>query len=165
GLVGPLTPGVYFFSSTAQLTGNLFLDFLSNPNGAFVFQVGSALTTASGSSVTVANGGAGAGIYWQVGSSATLGTATAFKGNLIANTNITLSTDATILCGRAIALNGVVTLDRNMVSNDCGNGDFGSYGFSGGSGAVTATPEPASVLLMGTALLGVFGMVRRKRTA
>ena len=75
-----LTPGVYCFSSSAQLTGTLTLNALGNPNAVFVFQIGSALTTASSSAVNVINGspGTSCGISWQVGSSATLGTATAF---------------------------------------------------------------------------------------
>ncbi len=83
-----LTPGVYFFSSSAQLTGSLFLDFLGNPNSAFVFQIGSALTTASGSSVSEIGGGPGANVFWQIVSSATLGTGTQFAGTIIANQSV-----------------------------------------------------------------------------
>ena len=87
-----LTSGVYHFSSSAQLTGGLTLDAQSNPNAVFIFQMGSTLTTASGSSVILANGANAANIFWQVGSSATLGTTSAFKGNILALTSITLNT-------------------------------------------------------------------------
>ena len=165
-----LTPGVYFFSSSAQLTGHLFLDFLGNPNAEFVFLIRSTLTTASASTVTVLNGGTQSGVYWQVGSSATLGTASVFAGNIIANQSITMTTGAKIICGRAIALNGAVTMDNNVISNDCTNGgdfgtgisDFGSGGFSGG-GPVSVTPEPSALLLLSTGLTGVGAAWRRRR--
>jgi type VI secretion system secreted protein VgrG len=146
-----LSPGVYSFSSSAQLTGALTLDFSSNPNGDFVFQIGSTLTTASNSSVNVINGSPLSGVYWQVGSSATLGTDTMFAGNILADQSITLVTSADILCGRAFALNGAVTMDTNRISNnntledfDSGRSDFGSYGFSGGTPVI---PVPGAFLL------------------
>ncbi len=117
-----LTPGVYQFSTSAQLTGTLILDFLGDPNAEFVFQIGSTLTTASNSSVVHINTGdllAGCNVYYQVGSSATLGTDTAFQGNILALTSITMDTGATILHGRALARNGAVTLDSNRISNVC----------------------------------------------
>jgi len=115
-----LTPGVYCFSSSAQLTGALTLDALGNPNALFLFKIGSTLTTASGSSVTIANNGGNScnKAYWQVGSSATLGTGTSFTGDILALTSITLTTGANTN-GRALARNGAVTLDTNNV-NTCG---------------------------------------------
>ncbi len=110
-----LTAGVYHFSSSAQLTGALTLDAEGDPNAVFVFQIGSTLTTASNSSVLVVNGGNDCNVFWQVGSSATLGTTTAFQGSIIALTSITLNTGATV-SGRTLALNGAVTLDDNDVS-------------------------------------------------
>jgi Ice-binding-like len=109
-----LTPGVYHFDSSAQLTGTLRLDDSANPNAAFVFQIGSTLTTASASSV-VFTGGPDDNVFWQVGSSATLGTSTAFEGNILALTSISLNTDASIGCGSALARNGAVTLDTNFI--------------------------------------------------
>lgn len=163
-----LIPGVYYFRTTAQLTGTLALDFASNPGGDFVFQIGSALTTASSSVVDVLNGDSLSGVYWQVGSSATLGTSTVFAGNIIADQSITLNTTADILCGRAIALNGAVTLDSNRISNfntkeDFGSGrdDFGSYGFSGGNGGPSIIPAPGAFLLVGVGLVNLLA-VRKK---
>jgi type VI secretion system secreted protein VgrG len=162
GSAGILSPGVYFFASSAQLTGTLVLDYGSNPGGQFVFQIGSTLTTASGSSVSVLNGGASSGLFFNVGSSATLGTGSSFMGNIIADQSITLTTGATIQCGRAIALNAAVTLDTNVVSNDCGVADFGSKGFAGI--ATAAVPEPATWLMLvgGFALSGAAMRVRRR---
>jgi hypothetical protein len=110
-----LTPGVYGFSSSAQLTGTLTLDAQGNPNALFLFKIGTSLTTASGSSVSVINGGTGCNAYWQIGSSATLGTSTSFLGNILALASITLNTGAT-LGGRALARNGAVTLDGSTVT-------------------------------------------------
>ncbi len=101
-----LTPGVYFFSSSAQLTGTLILNAQNNPNARFDFQIGSTLTTASNSAVQLINGADGCNVYWQIGSSATLGTTTSFNGNLMALTSITMNTGATIANGSALARNG-----------------------------------------------------------
>lgn len=113
-----LTPGVYSFSSSAQLTGKLTLDNLGDPNALFVFQIASTLTTASYSSVVTTNGEA-ANVFFQIGSSATLGTYTQFMGNILALTSITLTTGVNIECGRALAQNGAVTMDTNKVSSTC----------------------------------------------
>ncbi|MDP9120377.1 MAG: ice-binding family protein [Acidobacteriota bacterium] len=110
-----LTPGVYCFSTSAQLTGTLTLDAKGNPNSVFVFKIGSSLTTASASSVLLVNGGSSCGIFWQVGSSATLGTGTALLGSVVALTSITLNTGASV-SGRVLARNGAVTLDNSHVT-------------------------------------------------
>jgi len=110
-----LTPGVYCFDTSAQLTGALTLNGQNNPNSVFIFQIGSTLTTASDSSVVFIGNTQACNVFWQVGSSATLGTNTAFKGNILALTSITLDTGAS-LEGRALARNGAVTLDDNAVT-------------------------------------------------
>lgn len=113
-----LTPGVYCFSTTAQLTGTLTLNALGNSNAVFIFKIGSALTTASGSSVVLINTGSLCNVFWQVGSSATLGTASSMAGTIMAQTSITLTTGAS-LNGRAFARDGAVTLDTNAVTVTC----------------------------------------------
>ena len=110
-----LDTGVYFFKTSAGMTGQLTLDFQGLSNQMIVFQIGSTLTTASASSVLLINPGSNNSVYWLVGSSATLGTTTDFYGTIIADASITLTTGATIDCGRAIALNAAVTMDTNTV--------------------------------------------------
>src|ERR1700686_636134 len=104
-----LIPGVYNFSSFAQLTGTLTLNGLGNPSSIFIFNIGSTLTTASASTVSLINGAQGGNVFWRVGSSATLGTTTSFVGDILALTSITLNTGALITCGAAWAHNGAVT--------------------------------------------------------
>ena len=144
-----LTPGVYFFASSAQLTGTLTLNNLGNPNALFVFQIGSTLTTASSSSVIFSSSLADPNVFWQVGSSATLGTTTAFQGNILALTSITLNTGATIGCGSALARNGAVTLDSNKIGGGCGSSN-------------TTVPEPGTMGLLGTGLTILAGAARRR---
>ena len=124
-----LTPGVYKFNSSAQLTGTLTL----SGNGVYIFQVGSALTTASNSVVQTVNGAQACSVYWQIGSSATLGSASHFQGTLMALTSITMVTGANIISGRAMARNGALTLDDNDIVPPVGTCTVGSGG-SGGSG-------------------------------
>ena len=115
-----LTPGVYCFTTSAQLTGALTLNALGNANALFLFKIGSTLTTASGSSATIINNGGNScnKVYWQVGSSATLGTGSTFTGDILALSSITITTGASTN-GRTLARNGAVTLDGNSV-NTCG---------------------------------------------
>ena len=111
-----LTAGVYTSAAgTLGITGNVTLDGQGDPGAVFIFQMASTLTTATGSSVTLINNAQSCNIYWQVGSSATLGGSTSFKGNILALTSITLVTSATI-DGRALARNGAVTLDTNTIT-------------------------------------------------
>ena len=130
-----LTPGVYFYSSSAQLTGTLTLNFEGMNNANIIFQIGSALTAGGGSSVMAINLGTNDNVYWQVGSSAFLGTTANFEGTIIADQSITLDTGATIDCGRALALNGAVTMDDNTINNCASTG---------------TTPEPGTIALLAT---------------
>jgi hypothetical protein len=150
GTLGPLNPGVYCFSSDAQLTGTLVLNETGLDNQPFVFQIGSALTTATNSAVTEINQGPGGStdnnIFWQIGSSATLGTGTAFLGDIVALTSVSLDTGASISCGAAFARNGAVALDDNSVS-------------------ACAIPEPATPAVFGFSLVILAGLAlagRRK---
>jgi len=105
-----LSPGVYCFNSSAQLTGTLTLD----GSGVYVFKTGTTLTTASKSSVVLAKGATAGNVFWQVGSSATLGTNTAFVGSIFANIRDTITTGASVT-GRVFALTGAVTLSENRI--------------------------------------------------
>lgn len=108
-----LLPGVYCFSTSAQLTGALTLNGTSTD--VWIFQIGSTLTTATGSSVVFTGGANACGVFWQVGTSATIGTTTSFNGTILALSSITLDHGANIVSGRALARNGAVTLDDNTI--------------------------------------------------
>jgi hypothetical protein len=110
-----LTAGVYCFSGSALLTGTLTLNGLGNPNPVFIFKIVGTLTTANGSSVVLVNGGSTCNVFWQVGGSAMLGTTTAFAGNILAMSNITMTSGAS-LTGRVLARTGAVMLDTNIVT-------------------------------------------------
>jgi len=109
-----LIPGVYCFSSSAQLTGTVTLNGLGNSQSVFIFQIGSTLTTSSAASVNLINGADACKIFWQVGSSATLGSGSSFVGTIISQASITM-VNGTTLAGRALARNGAVTMDTNDV--------------------------------------------------
>ena len=133
-----LKAGAYRFTSSAQLTGPLTLDAEGDPAAQFVFEIASALTTASASSVVLLNGANPCNVYWQVGSSATLGTTTAFQGNLMALSSISLINGATVI-GRLLARNGAVTLINNVIDGSRCNTGSGSTPTGSGSGSGTGT--------------------------
>ncbi|WP_092181682.1 ice-binding family protein [Devosia sp. YR412] len=111
-----LLGGVYNFNGGAQLTGTVTLDGGGNPNAVFIFNIGSTLTTAAASSVALINGARAGNVFFRVGSSATLGATTAFQGQILALTSITLITGATVNCGALLARNGAVALDNNVIN-------------------------------------------------
>ena len=104
--------GVYCTASSIGVTGTLTLDGGGDPNASFVFQAGSALTTAG--DIVLINGAQAKNVFWQVGTSATIGTASQWQGNIVALTSITFVDSATLL-GRALARNGAVSLGTNNV--------------------------------------------------
>ncbi len=110
-----LTPGVYCFASSAANSGLLRLDAGGDTSAVWIFRTASTLTTGSGSSVVPIGGGQACNVFWQIGSSATLGTGTSMVGNILALASITLTTGTT-LSGRALAQTGAVTLDTNSVA-------------------------------------------------
>ncbi|MGI9083695.1 MAG: ice-binding family protein [Aeromicrobium sp.] len=151
-----LVPGVYTASSSAQLTGTLTLDAQGDPNAVFIFQIGSTLTTASNSSVLLINGADPCNVFWQVGSSAILGTNTTFVGTIMALTSVTVNTGASI-DGRALARNGAVTLDTNRITTpDCADGGGGGVDTDGTEtdGTDTAGTETDGADTAGTATTG-----------
>lgn len=109
-----LVGGVYAASDKAplELNGNLTLDGAGDPNSVFIFQTDSTLITGSGSTVSLINGAQECNVFWQVGSSATLGTGSTFVGTILALTSISVTTGVTVQ-GRALARNGAVTLDTD----------------------------------------------------
>ena len=174
GSVGLFRSGIYSFSSSAALTGAMTIDFANDPNGVVIFQIGSTLTTAANSVITVINGTSSNGIYFQVGSSATLGADAIFAGNILAQQSVSFGSASSIACGRALALTAAVTMIGNTISNDCNAyaptnlaNDYGSGGYSGfGVAALPPgeVPEPATLALFGIGLCAA-GLLRPRRRA
>ncbi len=136
-----LTPGIIKFDISAALTGVLTLDAQGDSAARFDFQIGSTLITAVNSSVVLINGAHAGNIYWQVGTSATLGVGSSFAGTILADQSITLNAGASVL-GRVIALDGAVTMDNNVVT----------------------IPEPSS-LILGFSCLSLLAGRRRRGLA
>ena len=138
-LVGSiLKPGVYNSAAAIGLSGVLTLDAAGDPNAVWVFQAGSTLITASGSRVVMLNGAQSCNVYWQVGSSSTLGTNSTFIGTIMALTSISLQTGAK-LDGRALARNGAVTLDSNTITRSACSVSASST--RTGASQITAVPR------------------------
>jgi hypothetical protein len=110
-----LTRGVYNSASTIDLTGTVTLNAEGDPDSIFVLQAGSALTTATSSSVILTNGARSCNVFWQIGSDATLGVGSSFVGTLLVKNSIVLDTGA-VVDGRVLASVGSVTLDSNTIS-------------------------------------------------
>jgi hypothetical protein len=136
-----LYSGVYEFNVSGQLTGKLTLDAENNSDALFVFKLGSTLTTSAEASVVLINGAKGCNIYWQVGSSATLGTSTSFAGNVLAEVSITAMSGVSDLDGGLYALTAAVTLDTSNITpeDSCGGGSTSGEGTTATGGVTTAT--------------------------
>jgi hypothetical protein len=146
-LANPLTPGVYHFGAAAALDGTLRLDTQGDPNAAFHFQIGTTLTTAVASAITLLNGNS-VNIFWQVGTSATIGVNSTFYGNILADQSITINSGA-VINGRAMGIHGAVTLDTNTIN-----------GF-----AAVPEPSPGSMITIGAGLLFAMQRLRISRSA
>jgi hypothetical protein len=172
-----LVPGVYSSLSTMDLPTNttLTLDGKGDANALWVFQVGSALSTESGSMVNVINTGAGAGVYWVLkttSGSASLGPDSTFAGNILAQIAITVGTSVTDSCGRLLTQTASVTLAGTDtiigIGNSCSGFLAGSNGASGGQilngvGAPLApVPVPGTFALLLSGLLGMVFLTFRK---
>ena len=110
-----LAPGVYTTGANIGITGKLTLDAKGDPNAVFIFKAGSTLTTSSASSMSMKNGGSQCNVFWLVGGSATLGANSTFLGTVLASSNITAGTGATIF-GRLVAFHGTTVLDSNLIT-------------------------------------------------
>jgi Ice-binding-like len=149
-----LTPGVYKSSSSIGLTGALTLDGQGNTSAVFIFQVGSTLTTASASHVNLINGAQACNVFWQIGSSATLGTSSVFTGDILALTSISID-DGVTVSGSALARNGAVTLiDDTISAARCASGTTPAPTTTaptgGHNGTAVLTTVPRSVAQIGT---------------
>jgi hypothetical protein len=111
-----LAPGLYKSSSSLEISsGDLTLDAQGDPNAVWIFQMASTLVTTVGRQVILTGGAQAANVFWQVGSSATIGGSSVFKGTILADQSITMNTSAT-LDGRTLARNGAVALDANTIT-------------------------------------------------
>ena len=142
-----LTPGVYCFATSAQLTGTLALNAQGNQNGQFVFQIGTALTTATTSAVVLINLAQASNVFWQTGTSVTFGATSSLAGNFLALASISFD-NGTSLQGRALAINGAVTL--------IGDSIFISGVSLPGGPAITPVPSSLILVTIGLACAGIY---------
>lgn len=160
-----LSPGVYTVpAGVTNLSGVLTLDGLGDENALWVFQMLSTLITSPGSMVNVVNVGTGngTGLYWNVRTSATLDTTTAFAGNILAQASISFNNGVSLNCGRALAHTGAVTLINDTISIGCAGSGIQSSGDLGGGEGSSPVPEPATASLLA---LGLGAAAWRRRRA
>ncbi len=160
-----LTSGVYVFDVAALQTGDLILDGEGNPNAYWVFNIGTSLTTAINSTVTVINsgptGGSDYGIFWNAGAEIVVGATNTIRGNYLSGTSITMGANSDG-GGRALA-RAAVTLDQNEIDAFGGpdSSDWSGSLMYDEFGAIVPVPEPSTALLSGFAILGFLSMRRR----
>jgi hypothetical protein len=137
----PLLPGVYRASSGVGITGDVVLDGQGSSDAVWVFQIPEALTTATNSRILLTNGASACNVFWQVGSSATLGVTSRFVGTLMTGISISANQGANIE-GRLLAQVGAVTLNNNRVflggcATSTNGGTTGATTTAGTTGATT----------------------------
>jgi len=136
-----LSSGIYNDPSSFSLNGTLTLDAQGDPSAVWIFQAGSTLSTGANSEILLTGGALASNVFWQVGSSATIGADTQFAGSVLAFTSITLGSGSTV-AGRMLAENGAVSLTNNTIT----------------------IPEPRNILILGFGL-GILCLVRRRLPA
>ena len=169
-----LTGGVYKSASALQLTGALTLDAQGDANTVFIFQAASTLITASASHVNLINGAQPCNVFWQVGSSATLGTSSVFVGNILALTSVSMNNAVTVQ-GRALARNGSVTMINDTltagrcapgtIGSGTGPGEGGGSGIPAGGGANSAVRPGNGTAILSTIARSVATTVARYGTS
>ncbi|MEK6976242.1 MAG: ice-binding family protein [Candidatus Thermoplasmatota archaeon] len=160
-----LVPGVYRDDDAPDsmaITGTVTLDGLGDPGSVFIFQSGSTLVTASASAVVLTNGTQACNVFWQITSSATLGTDSQFAGTILALTDITLDTGATVT-GRILARNGAVTLDNNTIVHTSCLSSTTSSAPTSTSPSVPVFPTQLVAILAGTGAIVASAFVWRQR--
>lgn len=135
-------PGVRVASSSLLLSsGSVTLNAQGDPNAVFIFQIGTTLITGSNTAVSLVGGAQACNVFWQVGSSATIGTGTRFVGTIMAADTITAKTAATIH-GRLLAKTGAVNLETNtLTTSNCASSVSGN-----GGGLETSSPVETGAL-------------------